>query len=491
MKNKIKPIYSLSFLIVFIIGCCNGHNKVFLELDQSPELLNPFIKSEPLKHASIAIKAVDILSGKTLIEYNPDLTLIPASTLKLLTTATALEALSPGHTFTTELCYTGYIDNQRTLHGNLVVSGGGDPTLGSQYFTEHHGDVFGKMAETVKKAGINRIEGEITGDASIFGEVTIPDSWIWEDIGNYYGACANGLAVNDNSYLISFSTLDGINQPAVITGISPEIPGITFNNQVSASGDNRDNAYIYGSYLSDRRIIRGTVPAGRSNFTIKGSVPDPALLAAALLREKLIELNIVVSGGPVSIYSSSTDKKVILSKFQSPTLEEIVRITNSKSINLYAETLLLHLSLLNGNPSVENGCNYILDFWAKKGMPTGGIFLKDGSGLSPVNGITAEQLAYVLRYMKKESVNHDSFIHSLPVSGVSGNLINFGTETVLIENLKAKSGSMDRMLNYGGYFTTTKGREAAFVVMVNNYEGEQDYVRSLIVKLLTNIVESF
>ncbi|HRW97356.1 MAG TPA: hypothetical protein P5104_07485, partial [Bacteroidales bacterium] len=71
MKNKIKPIYSLSFLIVFIIGCCNGHNKVFLELDQSPELLNPFIKSEPLKHASIAIKAVDILSGKTLIEYNP------------------------------------------------------------------------------------------------------------------------------------------------------------------------------------------------------------------------------------------------------------------------------------------------------------------------------------------------------------------------------------------------------------------------------------
>lgn len=486
MKSSINLIFLFSFLML-VVGCLPKQKEAAAQTREGESgLTMKFIQAEALAHATIAVKAVDVKSGEVLIVHNPSLTMIPASIQKLLVTATALEILSPEYTFTTTLDYSGKIDENGTLNGDLSITGGGDPTLGSSNFTGHYSDIMERFAIAIKTAGIKKVEGKIIGDASIFGEIMIPDTWIWEDIGNYYGATATGLNIYDNSFDITFTTKKMAGTPATITGISPEIPGLEFENHVVAADNNRDNAYIYGTYLSGKRIIRGTIPANRSSFTIKGAIPDPAYLAAHQLTEKLKAIGIVVTGNPASVNLHEYPKKgTTLLEINSPTLAEIVQVTNTKSFNLYAETLLLHLS-----PD-ENALHFVRSFWEEKGMPVSGMYLEDGSGLSRVNGMTANQMIFLLQFMANQSEFGAEFRASLPVSGVSGNLVNFGKDSALEKNLAAKSGSMSRVLNYAGYLTTTTGREVTFVVMVNNYDGSPSEVRTLISQLMIDLAASF
>ncbi|MBE0638163.1 MAG: D-alanyl-D-alanine carboxypeptidase/D-alanyl-D-alanine-endopeptidase [Bacteroidales bacterium] len=492
MRNLSKV--TLLFLIfIILIGCLPKDQEVSAQVQEKAEqLIEDLIHAEMLTHATLSIKAVDVSSGEVLAAHNSSLTMIPASIQKLLTTATALETLSSGNTFSTTLEYSGHLNKNGTLAGNLYITGGGDPALGSSNFKGHYGDIFERLANAVVAAGINKVEGKIIGDASIFGEINIPGNWIWEDIGNYYGAPATGLNIYDNSFEITFSTQNKAGTPATITGIHPQIPGLEIENRVVASDDNGDNAYIYGTYLSGKRIISGTIPANRKAFTIRGAIPDPAFLAAHQLTEKLKGIGLIVKGNPESMYiDSQPGKRTVLLEIKSPSLNEIIDATNHKSINLYAETLLLHLTPGENAPSDEHALQFVKSFWEEKGMPVSGMFLTDGSGLSRANGMTADQMIFLLNYMNIQSECSAEFKTSLPVSGVSGNMTNFGTGTFLENNLAAKSGSMSRVLNYAGYLTTASGREVAFVVMVNNYEGSSSQVKNLVINFLLDLTSTF
>jgi len=492
MQKSLLLITSILTLSL-VLGCLPKKQEAATQVLRADfQFIEKFTSAQPIANATIAFMAVDVSSGEELLSLNPKLTMVPASLLKLNTTATALEVFSPDTTFRTTLSYTGEIDDNGVLRGDLVIVGGGDPALASREFPDHYGDVMDRFAGAVKVAGINSIEGKVIGNASLFGEMIIPDTWIWEDIGNYYGAAATALNIFDNSFSITFSTTGGVGSQASIIKIDPEIPGLTFDNRVVAASDNRDNAYVYGTYLSDKRIIRGTIPANRQAFTIRGAVPDPALLAAHQLTQRLHKSGIEISGEPKSTFakSSPTVRNTLL-EIESPTLAELVSVTNMKSHNLFAETLLLHLSPSEKEASAGLAGEYIKTFWEEKGMATRGMFPVDGSGLSRVNGVTAGQMIFVLEYMSQKSTFKDEFRQSLPVAGVSGNLVNFGKGTILESNLAAKSGSMARVLNYAGYFKTQSGREAAFVVMVNNYDCPPAQMRALIADFLAEMAMNF
>jgi D-alanyl-D-alanine carboxypeptidase/D-alanyl-D-alanine-endopeptidase (penicillin-binding protein 4) len=488
----IKRVFQIFLALILFSGCafCQSKTDAILTNRQDNSLLvEKLLNAKGLEHTTVGLLAIDLKTGDTLLEFNSDKSLVAASTQKLITSAAALEILGPDRTFQTTLEYDGIIANDGVLKGNIVICGGGDPALGSSRFPEFYNDLFERWVQAIKTFGITSIEGKVVGDGSFFGEPEIPATWVWEDIGNYYGTAASGLNLYDNTFTIDFKTSEKAGSSAEILNISPSMPWLSFENQVTASDENRDNAYIFFTQNPNQRVIKGTIPKNRELFTIKGAIPDPAFLAAFKLTNALEKVGIMVSDEPVSVYKKNETKNwQILLEISSPSLSEIIYYLNLKSINLYAETLLKQTGLyVAGDPSTEASCKVLEAFWKSHGMDTGGMFLKDGSGLSRYNAFTAGQLVFVLQYMKNNSQNFVVFENSLPVSGKSGSLENIGKNTPAENNLRAKSGYMARCMSYAGYVTTVSGKEVAFAVIVNNFTCSNAEMKKILEELMVGM----
>ena len=456
-------LYTL-FFFLSITSVVNAQNKLTVAL-------NNFILDPELKNASINCCVMDVESGEIVLETIPQISVVPASVQKTITTATAIELLGPDYTFKTTLSYFGEL-NKKTgvLKGGLLIKGGGDACLGSEYFKEHYNGFEQKWIDAIKKAGIKRIEGPILYDASIYDDQQIPRTWIWEDMGNYYGAGALGLNIFDNMYRIYFSSPKAPGKPTKIVKIDPEVPDLELDNQVKSAANNRDNAYVFGSPYNMSRVVRGTIPANRNSFAVKASIPDPPLFVAQYLKRVLQGGGICVVGEPEKTKICVDDNKnyVHLYTIESPTLKEIIRETNVESINLFAEQLLKHIGLqLTGEGSTASGVKAVMEFWEDKGIQCEGMFLVDGSGLSRFNAITARQLVDVISYMSLQSPYSSEYIKSLPEAGINGTMKYYFKDR-LPDDGRIKTGSMTRVRSMAG-LVGSKGKRKVFAIMVNNY----------------------
>lgn len=436
-----------------------------------------------LANASVCMAVSDNQTGEMLIKSEPQLSLVPASILKVVTTATALEVFGPDFRFTTSLSYSGIIRND-TLFGDLQIIGGGDPTLGSMYFPENNH--FQKdWIKAIQDKKISVVTGNLVADATIYESQMIPDTWAWEDIGNYYGAGASGISVYDNLYEIHLSSENADGKPTKIIGIHPEIPNLELQNEVLSSDLNSDQAYVFGSPQELRRIIRGTIPKNQNDFVIKASVPDPAVLMASEFRKNLSANGISLSGE--TKFEKAPSDAIQLSVNQSPPLREIIRVTNHESVNLFAEHFLKHLAFQKtGQGTTKDGCKFIVQFWKDKGLDLTGFFMNDGSGLSRFNAITASQMVAILNYMKTQSVYSEDFYTSLATVG-NGTLTVFKNENFPNNCLHVKSGSMTRVRCYAGYLSTISGRQLSFAVMLNNFSCSQTEAFKKIEEILVEL----
>jgi D-alanyl-D-alanine carboxypeptidase/D-alanyl-D-alanine-endopeptidase (penicillin-binding protein 4) len=246
----------------------------------------------------------------------------------------------------------------------------------------------------------------------------------------------------------------------------PQIPNLELQNEVRSSDINNDQSYVFGSPEDSRRVIRGTIPKDRSDFTVNASVPDPPMLIASELGRKLAAKGIRFSG---KVKLQKAQSGTILVETLSPPLREIIKVTNFESVNLFAEHFLKHLAWQkNGLGTTEGGCQFVQDFWKEKGLNMNGFFVNDGSGLSRFDAITASQMCRILNYMKTRSNYSGDFFQSLPTSG-KGTLTNFDIAEFPTDSFRAKSGSMTRVRCYAGYLKTKSGRELSFTVMLNNF----------------------
>ncbi len=442
-------------------------------------------KAPALQHASISICIADARTGEKLACTATQLSLVPASTLKLVTTATALELFGPEHRFETQLHMQGRLDEQTgTFYGNIIIKGGGDPALGSSYFEAHYGNFIADWINALKEQGIETIEGAVLYDASMFDDELVPSTWIWEDLGNYYGAGASGLSVFDNMYKIHFSTPSQANEPASITQVEPEIPGLKVKNLVVSSDSSSDQAYIFGSPYSNNRTVRGTLPKNRKDYVVKGSTPNPPLFLANYFTQQLRENGIETENTPAM---QTTEKQIFIYKTTSPPLIEIITQLNFESINMYAEHLVKHIGhKVYGNGSTKAGTKAMVKFWQGKGIDTSGMFIADGSGLSRFNAITAEQLTGILLYMKNQSPYSRQFFETLPLAGREGTLKYYFNKNHYNGTIRAKSGSMTRVRCMTGSYK--KGdREYLFSILINNYQGQP----SEIIQLMENFILTF
>jgi D-alanyl-D-alanine carboxypeptidase/D-alanyl-D-alanine-endopeptidase (penicillin-binding protein 4) len=399
-----------------------------------------------LEHAIVGIYAVNTENGKVLIDQNSDLSLVPASCMKIVTTATALHLLGSDYRFETSLEYDGEI-NEETLHGNLYIRGGGDPCLGSDRISGSLSweTQIEAWVSAVQKLGIKKIEGKVIADATKWEKALAAPSWAWEDLGNYYGAGACALSFHENSYSLFFRPGIHEGENTSILRTEPPLTSFFIRNEVKTGPQGSgDRACIYGSEYSFMQFVRGTVPAGVNEFAIKGAIPNPAEYCAELFAAELMQKGITID---LQEIQSSTGRTAI-HKTLSPPVGEIVHWTNQKSINLYAEHLLKKMGeLMYKEGSTQAGIKAVAQFWRSKNVDLGGFNMVDGSGLSRKNLITTKQLVSLLLQMKK-SDHFSLFLGSLPEQEGS---------------IKAKSGSMSSIKGYVGY-----SGDVAFAILVNN-----------------------
>lgn len=431
-----------------------------------------FAEGPDLKYATIGLSVVNTNTREVIAEVNINTGLAPASTQKIITAATSYALLGHDYTYKTTLGYSGKIE-KGILYGNLIISGSGDPTLGSwRYSKTKEDEVIKKFKEAVRNQGITKIKGHVLADESLWtGEVT-PGGWIWQDIGNYYGAGARAINWRENQYDLLLASGDKIGSTVKIAGTFPSfIDGLHLKSKVTAAAKGSgDNAYIYYPLNKKFGHVRGTIPVHESKFVISGAMPHPGLQLAKTLESAL-------TGVPPQLIAINdeenglNEKQTTFYTFQSPTLDKISYWFLKKSINLYGESLIKTLGEKMGKAgSTESGVKAIREFWEKQGIDPNALNILDGSGLSPGNRITANSLVQVLLFSKKQNW-FSSYYNGFPV----------------IHGIKMKSGSINGVVSYTGFIKSKNGEEYTFAFIVNNYNGSGSALRKKMWNLLDKL----
>ena len=438
--------------------------------------VNALEKDPQLSHGILGFYVVDAKTGKNVFAKNEQTGLAPASTQKIITSASAFELMGKNYRFHTYIRYGGMVHDGR-LSGNLHITGNGDPTLGSWRWTSTtEQKVLERIVAILEKRSIREIASNIIVDDVSYSFQPIPDGWIWQDIGNYYGAGCWGLNWRENQYDLVLQSGKNIGDTTIILKTIPGLTGITLTNFITAAKKNSgDNGYIYATPFSNVGFATGTIPVEEKSFAISGSMPRPSLQFAYALEQKLKEKNIVLTGKIQLQSEQIMAGKPIPPVFgnedsiSSPILDSINYWFMRKSINLYGEALVKALALggQNRNATTEKGVEIIKNFWSTQGLEKSAINIIDGSGLSPQNRVTTHALVKVLLYAKNRPW-YSSFYESIPV----------------FNGMKIKSGSITGARSFAGYHTSSSGNQYVFAIIVNNYDGSSGAIVQKMYKVL-------
>lgn len=463
---------------------------------QTPAPVKWLLQAPYMRGASFSLVVKDVQEGRTVYCYDTDRLQSPASVLKTVATATALEILGEDYRYPTTLEYDGILENG-TLEGNLYIKGSGDPSLGSSHFAPGQNKFLSTWIAALQKAGIKHITGSVISDESIFDTEGVSIKWLREDMGNYYAPGSYGISIFDNMYKLSLQTGAAGTRP-VLKGTEPDIPFIRFKNYLKAAPVSSDSAYIIGAPLDDVRYLYGVLPANREAYVLKGDIPDPALYLARYLTDQLQQKGIRVDGSP-SCYRIEVEenrwkkgeRKEIVTTY-SPTLREIASVCNHVSHNLYADALVKTVGLQykpRRNEMISSfgrGVQVVKEYWEKKGLDVFPLRMNDGSGLAPADKVSVGFMGELLVYMATESAVSDAFIASLPQAGIEGSVRNFLKGSKLQGKAHLKSGGITGVRSYAGYITKD-GRTYAVAVFSNNYSCPMSRMTRALEKLLLQL----
>ncbi len=449
------------------------------------------------KNALWGLSVREAGTGVELISCNNAKNLVPASILKLFVTAAALELFGPGYKFKTRVYVDGVISDG-TLTGSLYVRGGGDPSFGSNLIegSPLAQAEFGKWAEALEAAGINKIIGSVIADDSLFEGPPLPGSWAWEDIGNYYAAQPTAVAINDNLYKLYLKPGAKVGARVGVLRTEPKIEGVEYDNFMRTGPEGSgDNGYIFNFPEQYSATLRGTIPKGPAEFAIKGSIPAPALFLAREFTAYLEMSGINVAGSPARIRNGKDYGALkFITETEGSPLKDIVFVTNKRSFNLYAEMLLRHLALAKGKPgTAENGLSVLREYLAANGVNVSELKLADASGLSRLNMVHADDFTVFLAAISKKKF-FGAYLASLPYPAdpdATGHVKNMGVNTKLEKFLRIKSGSLNGVRGYAGYLTTKKGKLLSFTSIINNYTAPAADIDRLHEAVLLELIEKY
>jgi len=467
----IKTICALSFLF-----CLNtSAQPVSVRLDNAAKALQNDLQ---MKHAMMSLYVVETKTGNPVYSLNEQTGLAAASTQKIFTSVASFELLGNNYRYKTEIGYDGEIKSN-ALKGNLYIVGYGDPSFGSWRFADTKREaILNKIISIVKSAGIQKIEGNIILNDSKFSYQPLPGGWIWEDIGNYYGAGTWGINWNENQYDLLLKPGAKEGDDVGITGTEPPLEVYSLTNLLkSGKPGSGDNGYIYMPPYAVAGFVEGTVPAAEKKFILSGSMPNPSYQLSKELEQKLSINAIALNGSFKTAAELITNKQVIpsytklLDTIMSPPLDSLNYWFLQKSINLYGEALIKTIAYQQaGTGSTDKGVEILRDFWSKNGIEKSAINIIDGSGLSPQNRVTTNALVTVLQYAKTRPW-FNSFYNALPS----------------YNNMKMKSGTIGGAKAYTGYHTAKNGTEYTFAIIINNYDADAGSIVTKMYKVLDEL----
>lgn len=401
-----------------------------------------------MEGAAIGFCLIDA-AGEVVFEDHARTAFIPASSLKTVVTATALEQLGPDYRFETQLLGTARTDGDGTLTGDLVLRGGADPTLSLQDLST--------IAARLAGGGLKRVTGRIIGDGRLLEANVFDNFWEWGDIGNGYGSAVSGLNLEHNRFR---ARLRGSGQPgeaARLEQVSPEIPAVKLENHtIVGPAGSGDGVTIYGGQFAQRVVFRGTVPPSGRSIEVTGAVPDPERFAAEHLRRALIEKGIVIDGEISTVGDllaagqAVPDAPFKMHVHQSDALITIVETIHGRSDNHETECLHRLLGVKAGKAPEQ----VIREHWAGRGLTFEGLRMEDGCGLARadfIRPIDLTRLQHLMGNGEQGQVYKDSLLGSPE------------------RDIIWKAGAMSSVRTYTGYVRSKAGEQFCFTLMMNHY----------------------
>jgi D-alanyl-D-alanine carboxypeptidase/D-alanyl-D-alanine-endopeptidase (penicillin-binding protein 4) len=455
-----------------------------------------FIDQEKWESALWGIHIISLKDGRVLFSSNARKRFLPASSMKLLIGAAALDTVSPDFRFETSVYGEGAIDAHGRLLGNLVIAGHGDPNLESRIYDPQFEeltpqDVPASMAQTAMQLadrGVKSIVGDVIADETLFLHEPHDPSWALENMLWSYCAPVSSLAVSENWFQLEVLPAESEGGAAFIRPVPPET-GFVFVNQVKTVGHTRQPWIgIDRNEVGNRITVRGEIPLRHAGLKYNLAALDGGVFAAQLMRLALAQRGIGVTGNVKTRQlaqldileqgKTSTDaakrlqsihrEEQRLASIKTQPLSESLKIMMKASNNLYAEIMLRNLGAwTTGLGSVNTGTAAVEAFLEKTGTPKNGVSLNDGSGLSRKNLITPESVVRVLQYMDLHP-RRDVFLELLPVAGRDGTLRNRMKKGPAFEHIFAKTGSIEFVNALSGFAIAKNGERLAFSIMVNN-----------------------
>lgn len=412
----------------------------------------------------VVVQSID--RGERLFELNPRTLLVPASTAKLVSAASAADAVGWDYTFLTELHATGPIDDG-VLRGDLVVVGHGDPTWAGAAGVD-----VSALAQAL--AGrVRRIEGLVIADDDQMEEPRPALAWTWDDLGYPSGALFGALNADENQMVVRVRPGDAEGQPTLLSVEEGAADRPLVNRTITGAPGSPGRIWPEQRPGEPFLTIAGVVPAGRT-AAIMVAVGNPTRWFAQRLRTALIRAGIQVTGGAFDVDDIRPRPELtattLVHGHMSPPLAAIVQPLLKDSINLYGEALMRLNAAMEPVPTNDlalDGLRRRLTAW---GVPPDGVQLVDGSGLSRRNVLSAEALVTVLERMHDPSARAP-FVSALPIAGIDGSLAGRFKGTTAEGRVRAKTGTMSNIRSLAGYATTADGEHLAFAVLLNNFEG--------------------
>lgn len=459
---------------------------------------------EPFRSGVCGILAVS-MNGDTLAEYGSMRKLIPASNTKLITTGLALNSLGPGFRFTTRLGYTGHVSNG-TLHGDLYIVGGGDPTIASgDMMAPSRDTLFATWKRALTRAGIHRISGLVIGDGRFFDGPIENENWAYNDLGTDFGAGGNGLCFARNILTVNVEPT-ALKSKVNVVSMSPSLPWLRFRvNAFTSPAGSGDNLYLFNTDLAPVAELRGSLAIDKGRRKEQCSNKFGAMTCAWSFSEFLRGAGIS-NGGAADVDSYGNVREAekfsrevssrpaaspasirTIASFRSPSLLEIAKVTNDRSDNFYAETLIRMISKTRTGSASYDSCGVvILRELDSLGVDGGcGMRMVDGSGLARHNYISPD---FFCRFLKAMSQSRSSAQYLSTLSVAGGSRMKNCPDS-LRRRVRMKSGSMNGVLCYSGYILPAggKGDTIVFSIMTNNIVEDPaavcNFIDALLVKL--------
>src|SRR5437762_1244321 len=454
----------------------------------------------PTNKGEWGLLIMDAETGETLYEQNADRYFVPASNMKLFTTALALAKLGPDYRFHTTLETRASISNG-VLTGNLTLVGRGDPNLSNRKFPYNLKEEFDgppektltELADAIVAKGVKEISGDVIGDDSYFPRERYPSGWEIDDMVWEYGAAISSIVVDDNTVTLTLTPGEQPGSPVQASESPATLEFLVENDVVTSNPDVKSDLTLTREPGASLVVVKGTMPAKSSPRKLVLAVEEHAQHAAAVLKRLLEDRGVHVDGIARAHHEApkTPGDPVVLAEHVSVPLGDAVKLINKISQNLHTEMLLRTVARQNGMWSTDDDLMKApQDFYASAGIDPDDVIQSDASGLSRHDLVTPRAIAALLQFAQKQPW-FEAYFNSLPVAGVDGTLEDRMKNTPAAGHIHAKTGSVEHVRTLSGFADTLSGRRLIFSFLSNNQAGKNHEAADALTGLCVAMLEEF